>query len=468
MGSALSFIDATVVNIALPQIGEDLGVGAVGLTWVVNAYGLTLAALVLLGGALGDRLGRRSVFMAGVGLFAAASALCGLAPDEATLIAARAIQGVGGAMVVPASLAILQAAFSPEDRGRAIGAWSGLTGVAAAIGPFLGGWLVEAASWRWVFLINLPVAALVIVVSRRHVPESRDPDAATRVDTAGAALLAGALGCVTYGLTALSTAASTSATALGAITTGVLLGVAFLVWEHRATSPLLPLGIFRSSLFVSSNVVTLAVYAALGALFFSFGLVLQVGAGYSPLAAGTALLPVTVLMLAFSAQSGAFMARVGPRIPMTAGPAIAAVGVALLVRIDEDTSYVRDVLGPVVLLGAGLTMFVGPLTATVLAAVHEGQAGLASGVNNAVARTAGLLAIAALPWFSGLGGSGALDSAQVLDGFTIVTRVCAGLLLAGAVVSAFTVIDHRSKEAGPPHRYCSLNTPPVEVPTAVD
>ncbi|CAA9360477.1 MAG: Uncharacterized MFS-type transporter [uncultured Nocardioidaceae bacterium] len=482
LGSALTYIDATVINIALPRIGSDLDIGSAGLTWVVNAYALTLAALVLLGGSLGDRLGRRAVFTAGVVVFAVASALCGFAPNEATLIGARAIQGIGGAMVVPGSLAILQASFSAGDRARAIGAWSGLTGAAAAVGPFLGGWLVEVASWRWVFLINLPVAVLVIVVSRRHVPESRDPDLGDRLDVSGAVLLAGALGAVTYGLTALSDEGSSAVAALAWLAAGVLLGATFLVREQRATDPLLPLDIFRSRLFTWSNVVTLAVYAALGALFFSLGLVLQVGAGFSPLAAGLALLPATVIMLVFSAQAGALMARVGPRIPMTLGLALCALAVGLLDRVDQQTDYVVDVLAPTTLLGAGLTLFVGPLTATVLAAAPDAHAGLASGVNNAVARTAALLSVAALPWVSGLGGSGLLDSDRVLDGFSVVVWACVGLLAGGAVMSALTVTDHGPvrgadrptgrgarwwvTKARPATRFCSLTTPPVEVPAA--
>lgn len=467
LGSALTFIDATVVNIALPRLGRDLGSSTVGLTWVVNAYTLTLAALVLLGGSLGDRLGRRRVFTVGVVLFAVASAACGLAPNTGTLIAARAVQGVGGALLTPASLAILQASFGKADRPKAIGAWSGLTGVAAAVGPFLGGWLVEFASWRWVFLVNLPVTVAVLLVVARHVPESSDPDACPELDGLGAGLLAGSLGAVTYGLTAFSEGGAGTGPATAAVVGGLVLGVLFVLREHRAVVPLLPLGIFRSEIFVATNVVTLLVYAALGALFFALGVVLQVGAGFSPVAAGLALMPVTVIMLLFSARAGALMARVGPRVPMTLGTTVAAVGVALLVRIDADTSYLLDVLGPATLLGAGLTLFVGPLTATVLGAVPDAQAGLASGVNNAVARTAGLLAVAALPLVGGLGGEGLLDPDRVLSAFTVIAWGCAGLFAGGALLSALFVPaeppqedeDHHAHE---PRRHCSVTSPPVE------
>jgi EmrB/QacA subfamily drug resistance transporter len=467
LGSALSFIDATVVTIALPHIGADLGAGTVGLTWVVNAYTLTLAALVLLGGALGDRVGRRTVFLAGTAVFAVASALCGLAPTPQLLVAARALQGVGGALVTPASLALLQSSFSVADRGRAISAWSGLTGVAGAVGPFLGGWLVQVADWRWVFLVNLPVAALVVVLTWRHVPESRDRATGGPVDVAGAVLLAGTLGSLTYGLTALSSAVAGSAAVAVSLTASVILGGCFLVREHTAPVPLLPLTLFKEPLFVATNLVTLAVYAALGALFFTLALTLQVGAGFSPLAAGLSLLPLTVLMLLFSAPAGTLATRVGPRIPMTVGTSVAALGILLLGGIDEHTSYVVDVLGPVSLLGIGLTLLVGPLTATVLAAAPDSQAGLASGVNNAVARTAGLLAVAVLPLATGWGeGGGLLDPEGVLDGFGVVARLCAGLFLVGAVLSVLTGSGRQHRAEGrvvPARPHCSLTSPPAGI-----
>lgn len=332
LGSALTFIDTTVVSIALPSVAADLGAGSTGLTWVVNGYTLTLAALVLLGGSLGDRYGRRRIFLIGVGCFAGASALCGLAPDVTVLVAARAVQGIGGALLVPTALAILQASFAPEHRARAIGAWSGLTGVASAVGPFAGGWLVQTTSWRWVFLVNLPVALAVALIARRHVPESRNPAACPQLDVPGAALLVAGLGALTLGLTTASGDDPSVPAAGGALAAGAVLLAAFLLRERRARSPLLPPALFRRRLFVAANVITFVVYAGLGAVFFVLVVALQVGAGFSPVAAGLALLPVTVLMLLLSPSAGALVHRVGPRAPMTAGPLIAALGVLLLGR----------------------------------------------------------------------------------------------------------------------------------------
>lgn len=472
LGSALTFIDATVVNIALPTIGDDLGAGTAGLTWVVNAYALVLAALVLLGGSSGDRFGRRRVFVVGVVVFAAASALCGLAQNVEMLIAARALQGAGGALLTPASLAILQAVFAREDRARAIGAWSGLTGVAAAIGPFVGGWLVEVASWRWVFLINLPVALVVVLVARRQVPETRDLGTGKHLDGVGAVLLAGGLGTVTFALTAWAGRPLLSVPVGGALVTGLVLLVVFGLWEHGAREPLLPLAVFTSRLFVAANVITFVLYAALGAVFFALVVVLQVGAGFAPLKAGLSLLPVTVLMLLFSARAGALMNRVGPRLPMTLGPWVAAVGVALLTRIDAQSGYLLDVLVPTTIFGAGVTLLVTPLTATVLGAVSDERAGVASGVNNAVARTAGLLAVAAIPLVGGLGGTGLTDPTRVLDGFGVVAWTCAGLLASGGLLSALTVRSP-APQAGAPaptrevaHTHCAVSGLPASTARA--
>lgn len=441
LGSALTFIDATVVNIALPAVGADLGAGTSGLTWVVNAYALTLAALVLLGGSLGDRYGRRRVFVIGVACFALASAVCALAPGVGTLVAARAAQGVGGALLTPAGLAILQASFHPRDRARAIGAWSGLTGVAGAVGPFVGGWLVEVASWRWVFLINLPVALVVVLLAVRHVPESRDPAAPSRLDVPGAVLLALALGGLTYGLTAWADADAGAGAVAGSAPVAAGLGLlgAFLVRERRTAYPLLPPRVLASRLFVAVNVITFVLYSAMGAVFFLLVVALQVGAGFSPLAAGLSLLPVTALMLVFSAPVGALTARIGARAPMTTGPLLAALGVALLSRVGPGADYVLDVLVPTTLFGAGLTLLVTPLTATVLAALPGTQAGLASGVNNAVARAAQLLTVAALPVAVGLSGTDYAQPDALTDGFRAAMVVCAALFALGGAVAWATI-----------------------------
>ncbi|KUG61641.1 MULTISPECIES: MFS transporter [Kocuria] len=436
LGSALTFIDTTVVSIALPAVGADLGAGSTGLTWVVNGYTLTLAALVLLGGSLGDRYGRRRIFLLGVACFAGASALCGLAPDVTVLVAARAVQGIGGALLVPTALAILQSSFAPGHRARAIGAWSGFTGVASAVGPFAGGWLVQTTSWRWVFLVNLPVALAVVLIARRHVPESRDPGACPQLDVPGAALLVTGLGALTLGLTAAAGDGRSLPATGGALAAGAGLLAAFLLRERRAAAPLLPPALLGQRLFVAANLITFVVYAGLGAVFFVLVVALQVGAGFPPVAAGLSLLPVTVLMLLLSPSAGALAHRTGPRLPMTAGPLIAALGVLLLGRAGPGAHYLLEVLLPAAVFGAGLTLLVTPLTATVLGALPTEQAGLASGVNNAVARTAGLLAVAAIPLVGGLGETGLTDPARVREGFPVVMGVCAGLLAAGGLLSA--------------------------------
>ncbi|MGY2084237.1 MFS transporter [Blastococcus sp. SYSU DS0539] len=433
LGSGVAMLDATVVNVALERIGSDLDADFAGLQWTVNAYTLTLAALILLGGSLSDRFGRRRVFIVGVVWFAAASALCGLAPDIGTLVAARALQGVGGALLTPGSLAIISASFAGSDRAAAVGAWSGLSGVAGAVGPFVGGWLVEW-SWRAVFLINLPLAALVIVVAARHVPESRDPGAAARLDWTGTALVAAGLGALTYALTAAGDRGAGPVVWLGAAA-GVLALVAFVAVERRSRHPLIPASLFADRQFSAANAATLFVYAALGALFVLLVLQLQVVSGFSPLLAGTALLPVTALMLLFSARVGALAQRIGPRALLTAGPLVSAGGVLLMLRVGADASYLRDVLPAVAIFGAGLTLLVAPLTATVLASAEDRYAGVASGVNNAVARAAGLLAVAVVPVAAGIGGTDYTDPAAFADGFRTAMLILAGLLAAGALVS---------------------------------
>ena len=437
LGSSLAMLDGTVVNVALERIGTDLGAGFTGLQWTVNAYTLTLASLILLGGSMSDRFGRRRVFVIGVVWFAAASLLCGLAPDVQTLVLARALQGVGGALLTPGSLAIISASFAGEDRAAAVGAWSGLGGVAGAVGPFLGGWLVEW-SWRAVFLVNLPVAVLVVAVAARHVPETRDPAAARGLDWTGTALVVAGLGGLTYALTA----AGGTASGPGALVWGVAGGaalVAFAVVQRRSRHPLVPPGLFADRQFTAANAVTFLVYAALGVVFVLLVLQLQVVSGYSPLAAGTALLPVTALMLLFSARAGALAQRTGPRPLMTAGPLVSAAGLLLMLRIGEDASWVGDVLPATLVFGAGLTLLVAPLTATVLDSAEDRFAGVASGVNNAVARAAGLLAVAVVPVAAGIGGDDHTDPAAFGAGFRTAVLICAGLLLAGALVAAAAV-----------------------------
>jgi EmrB/QacA subfamily drug resistance transporter len=449
LGSSLAFVDATVVNIALPHIGTSLGAGPAGLQWTVNAYALTLTALLLLGGALGDRFGRRRVYVLGVVWFAAASLLCGLAPTIETLVAARALQGVGGALLTPGSLAILEATFHPDDRGRAIGTWSGLGGVAGALGPFLGGWIVEVASWRLVFLINLPVAAVVALVAHRHVPESRDPEAPRRTDLPGVLTAAAGLGGIAYGFTAWTARGPTDPAVLGALGLGATALVAFAWVERRSPTPMLPLRLFASRTFTAANVVTFVVYAALGGMIFLLVLALQVVAGFSPLAAGVSLLPITVLMLLLSARGGALAQRIGPRLPMTIGPALCASAFLLLSRLGPGATYLGAVLPGVGLVGLGLAATVAPLTATVLGAVDERHAGVASAVNNAVARAAGLLAVAVLPLAGGLGAGRLTEPADLAPVFRTAMILCAGLLLLGAGI-AFLTMPAGPGPRGPP------------------
>ncbi|MEE1789863.1 DHA2 family efflux MFS transporter permease subunit [Streptomyces sp. BE308] len=467
LGSSMAMLDSTVINVALPRIGEDLGTDLAALQWTVNAYMLTLAGLILLGGALGDRYGRRRVFVVGVVWFALASLLCGVAPNAAVLIAARALQGVGGALLTPGSLALIQASFHPDDRARAVGLWSGLGGVGAAVGPFVGGWLVDGPGWRWVFLLNLPLAAICVPVALRHVPESRDPAAHGRFDVLGAVLGALALAGVTYALIE-APGSGASPLVIGSAVGGVLLGVAFVQVERRRSDPMLPPSIFRSRLFTSVNIVTFCVYAALGGFFFLSAIQLQVVAGYSALGAGTALLPTTVLMLLFSASAGDLGRRIGPRIPLTVGPLLAAAGMLLMLRVGPGasvTSYLSDVLPAVLVLGLGLVTLVAPLTATVLAAVDAGRAGLASGINNAAARAAGLIAVAALPLLAGMGPEAYRDAGEFAATFRRAMPMCAGLLVAGAVIAFWTVrtppaADRDTRPECAVH--CGVAAPPLE------
>jgi EmrB/QacA subfamily drug resistance transporter len=471
LGSSLTFVDATVVNIAMPVIGKDLDAGLSALTWTVNAYTLTLACLILLGGSLGDRLGRRRVFMVGVLWFALASMLCGLAPNIQTLVAARALQGIGGALLTPGSLAILQASFRPVDRARAIGAWSGLAGIAGATGPFIGGWLIGVASWRWIFLINVPIALAVLVIARRHVPESSDPNASHRIDVTGAGLAALGLAALTYGLIAWPTKGLGSPEVWGSLAAGVVAIAGFLAWESRARDPMLPLGIFASRVFSATNAVTFTVYAALGGIFFWLVMTLQVVVGYTPLQAGVSLLPVTLIMLAFSARAGALSQRIGPRIPMTVGPILAALGVAGMARIGPGSSYFVDILPPVTVFGCGLALTVAPLTATALASVPGNHSGLASGVNNAIARIGGLLAVAVLPLVVGLTGLSYSDPAVLEPAFRTVIWVCVALLVTGGLLAAvfvrapeFSPGEARlvpAREPEPLRRCCPVDGPPL-------
>ena len=470
LGSGIAALDAIVVGIALPAIARDFHASVASMQWVVDGYTLTLAGLLLLGGALGDVHGRRKVFMIGTVWFALASLACGLAPDAGFLIAARALQGAGAALLTPGSLSILQASFAPDDRSKAIGAWSGFGGVATAVGPFLGGWLIAAVSWRLIFFINLPVAVAVIAIAARRVPESRAPGPAAPLDVAGAVTISLGLAGLTYGLIAASSDGWTSPRVLASLLAGAALFAAFCVVEARSRHPMLPLGVFRSRQFSSANAVTFVVYGALGGALFLVPVVLQEVCGYSPLQAGMALLPLTVIMLTLSARSAALASRIGPRLQMTVGPLLIGAGMLLFTRVHGSGDYLTQVLPAVLVLGLGLATNVAPLTATALSAAPAEHSGIASAVNNDVARTASLIAVAVLPALAGITGDVYLHPAALTQGFHMAMRIAAVAVAAGGVL-AFTTIRNppRRPPAAPPApdveslncAHCALDAPPL-------
>jgi EmrB/QacA subfamily drug resistance transporter len=470
LGSGIAALDATVVGIALPAIGRDFHASVASMQWVVDGYTLPLAGLLLLGGSLGDAFGRRKAFIVGTVWFALASLACGLAPDTGFLVAARALQGAGAALLTPGSLAILQASFAPDDRSKAIGAWSGLGGVATAAGPFLGGFLIGAVSWRLVFFINLPVAAAVVLIAARHVPESRAPGPPQPLDPAGAVTICLALAGLTYGLIAAAADGWTSPTVLLSLLAGVVLLAAFCLVEARSDHPLLPLGMFRARQFSAANAVTFVVYAALGGALFLLPVVLQEVSGYSALESGMALLPLTAIMLAFSARSAALSARIGPRLQMTTGPVVIAAGMLLFTRVHGDGNYLTQVLPAVLVLGIGLAINVAPLTATALAAAPAEHSGIASAVNNDVARTASLIAVAVLPVLGGLTGEAYLNPVALTRGFHIAVTIAAAAAAAGGLLAALTIRNPpRRDQAAPPAAdghalqcsHCALDAPPL-------
>jgi EmrB/QacA subfamily drug resistance transporter len=458
LGSGAAFIEGTVVSVALPSIGRDLDLDLSGIQWVTNGYLLSLSALIILGGSLGDLFGRRRIFVTGLAGFGAMSLVCSIAPTVEILIGARVLQGIAGAMLVPSSLAIVDTVFAEEDRGRAIGAWSSGSAISTAFGPFLGGYLVDIASWRLVFLIVVVFVAAAIPIAIRHVPETRSEDAiGTRPDFVGAALVSVGLAGLTYGLVEGPTRRFTSPVVAIAVTAGVLALVAFFTVERRTRHPMLPLAIFRSMQFTGANLVTLANYFALGGAFFFLVLQLQNVLGYSAMAAGAALLPVNVLMFTLSPEAGKIGQRIGPRIPLTVGPIVVAAGLVLLANVQLGSSYLGTVLPAAIVFGIGLTIFVAPLTAAVLASVEDHQAGIGSAINNATARLAGLLAAAVLPAAAGL--TGETGGAAFAAGFQRAMYMSAGVSVVGGLIAFATI--RRAARLQPqthphPSQSCSL------------
>jgi EmrB/QacA subfamily drug resistance transporter len=408
IGSAMAFIDMTVTNVALPQIQVRLGATALDAQWIVESYALFLSALILVGGSLGDHYGRRRIFSLGVTIFTLASVWCGLSTSPEMLILARAVQGVGGALLVPGSLAIISASFDEEERGKAIGTWAGLSGVTTALGPILGGFLVENVSWRAAFLINVPLAIVVLLIAYRHVPESRDPDA-RKLDIPGAVLATLGLGGVVFGLITTAEAGFDNIRVIVALVVGVGCLIGFVLWEQRTEEPMMPLGMFQSRNFSGANILTLLLYAGLGgALYFLPFLLIQVH-DYSATAAGSSFLPFTIITFLMSRWAGGLITSYGARLPLTIGPIIAAAGFILCAVPGINGSYWTTFFPAIVVLGLGMSLVIAPLTTTALSSVSGRHSGLASGINNAVARTAGLLAIPILGIFVFLVFSSSLD-----------------------------------------------------------
>jgi EmrB/QacA subfamily drug resistance transporter len=461
LGSGMAMLDSTIVNVALPRIGAELEASVAGLQWILDGYLLALASLILIAGSLGDRYGRRRVFVFGVVWFGAASLLCGLAPTTELLVAARVLQGIGGALLTPGSLAILHSVFAKADRSRAIGAWSGLAGVATAIGPLLGGALVQAWSWRLAFLINLPVAVVCVWLARRYVPESCDESRTGHPDVLGSAV--GALGLAGV-IGALVEAPVRGADPL--VVTAAVVGLsgltAFVLLQLRGRAPLVPPSLFADRTFVLSNALTFLVYAALGGVMVLMVLQLQVSLHYPPTIAGLASVPITLLLLALSAKSGSLAQKFGPRAQLVGGPILIGVGMLMLRSVVPGAGYWTGVLPGLLVFGLGLAAVVAPVTATVLAAAPDRYAGIASGVNNAVARTGSLVAVAVLPAVAGLTGAQYADPTAMTRGWQTALLVCAVAAVIGGLMALG--VDNRVLEVATEHHdphSCPIDSPPA-------
>jgi EmrB/QacA subfamily drug resistance transporter len=469
LGSAVAQLTATVVNVALPTIGADLDAGSSAQRWIVNAYALTLASFTLIGGAFGDRYGRVRVYRWGLAAFALASLACATAWNADALVVFRLLQGVAAALVVPGSLAIIEASFVPDDRGRGIGSWSGLGSVAGAIGPLIGGLLVES-SWRWVFLMNIPIAGVAFVLSAR-VPESNDPTAQrSPLDLGGAVLTALVLGAAAYALMDGPSGGFSAVEAVAGVVAAVALAVLWF-WERGRDHAVVPFDLFTDRTFAVTNGLTFAIYGGMGVLFFLLSIQLQVTSGWSPVESGAALLPVTVLLFVLSSRMGALATRIGPRLPLTFGPLVAAAGMVLLTRAGPDAAFVTDVLPGAVVFGLGLSAIVAPVTSTALGSVPDERVGAASGVNNAVARTGGLLAVAGIPTVVGLTGDALSDPVQLDAGFTDAMFI-AGAIVAAAGIAAFVLLPRSAATDMPADAVvlarCPVDGQQANVRTAVD
>ncbi len=445
LGSGIAFLDSSVVNTALPSIKREFNASLAGQQWVVTGYLLTLGSLLVVGGSLGDLFGRRLAFVSGLIGFGITSALCGIAPNLGVLIAARVGQGITAALLVPGSMAMIAAVFHPDDRAKAIGAWSGLAGVATAIGPFLGGWLIDTVSWRWVFLINPPLAVVAVWIALTKVPETRGAEIGAKedgsqrrtIDVQGAIALSLGLAGVVYALIEGPSRHWPRSAELAAVG-GALSLLAFALIERRSSAPMVPLSLFQSKRFAGINAATFVIWGAIGAVFFLLTIHLQTDLGYSATEAGAATIPVTILMMLFSAKSGALAQRIGPRLPMIVGPLVVASAFALMTRIHPGVSYPRAVFPAVMMFALGLTITVAPLTATLIASVEDRHAGVGSAINNAVARVASLLAIAVLPALAGIAGA---SGASLNAGFAKAMWICAALTSIGSAICALTIFN---------------------------
>jgi EmrB/QacA subfamily drug resistance transporter len=438
-GSGAVFLEGSVVLVAMPAMGRDLGLGMSGLQWVMNGYLLTLSALMLFGGALGDRLSHAKVFGAGLIGFAATSLGCAIAPNIFILVAARVLQGIAGALVVPNSLALVETHFSGHERGVAIGRWAAWSGISTAVGPLAGGWLVDATSWRFVFVSVVPFALVSAWIALRHADDGSGKNSSKRLDYIGALLITLGLAGIVGALITAPDRGLTDAFVLVIGATGIVLMIAFFVVEARVTNPLLPLDVFESREFVGANLNTLLVYAALNGLFFLLMLQLQNGLGYSAIKGGASLLPVNALLLILSPRAGKLAERIGAKLPMAIGSLVAGLGMLLFIRVKPETSYVTTTLPALIVFGTGLGLLVAPLTSAALQSLGSKRAGIASGVNNAAARLAGLLATASIPVASGIGGSHEPRGALLASAFIKAMIICAVLCAIGALVALILI-----------------------------